>query len=219
MKVHRDIEQGAPEWLALRAGWVTASCFGDILAEGQGKTRAKYLRQIVAERLTGKTSESYRNHHMDRGIEQEPMARMAYEAVTDNVLDRVAFIEHDELRVGCSPDSLVFGRRRGVEVKCVLPDIQVQTIERGGHPPEHKAQIQGSMWITGYEEWDFVSYSPDMPTHLRTYIHTVKRDEPYIQALAVKVVTFLNEVDACITRLNASQQDVAALLKKSLVAA
>lgn len=219
MKIHRDIEQGSPEWLALRAGWTTASCFADVLAKGQGKMRAAYLRRIVAERLTGKPMDTYRNAHMERGQEQEPLARWAYELATDTALERVAFIEHDELRVGCSPDSLVPGMRRGVEIKCVIPTVQVETILGGTYPSEHRAQIQGGMWITGFEEWDFVSYSPDMPQHLRTYIHTVKRDEAYIQALEIEVRTFLNEVESTIKRLNASQQDVEALLRKSLEAA
>lgn len=219
MKVHRDIEQGSPEWFALRAGWTTASRFAEVLAEGQGKTRAKYLRQVVAERLTGKPTETYKNAHMERGQEQEPLARWAYELLSGHTLEQVSFIEHDALRVGCSPDSLVYGKRRGVEIKCVIPTVQIETVDRGGCPPEHKAQIQGGMWITGYEEWDFVSYSPDMPQHLRTFVCTVARDDDYIKALEVKVQTFLNEVDATIRRLNASQQDVAALLAQSLKAA
>jgi hypothetical protein len=64
-------------------------------------------------------------------------------------------------------------------------------------PAEHKAQIQGSMWITEYEEWDFCSYSQDMPAHLRTYIFTVKRDEEYIANLEREVRAFLPKRTRC----------------------
>lgn len=216
MRIHADIEQGSVAWHALRAGKATASEFASILAEGEGKMRAKYLRQLIAERLTGRVLDGYKNAHMERGQEQEAIARLAYEAATDDELQRVAFIEHDDLAAGCSPDSLVIGKKRGVEIKCVIPTIQVETILRGTYPPEHRAQIQGGMWLAEYDEWNFVSYSPDMPDHLRIYIYTVKRDETYIKALEIKVRTFLNEVEAAIKRLNAGRQDIEALLVKSI---
>lgn len=202
MKIIEGLVQGTPEWFAVRTGRATASCFADVLAKGEGKTRAKYLRQLIAERLTGKPAEQYRNAHMDRGNEQEPLARMAYELATDNVVRQVAFIEHDSLQAGCSPDGLILGQPKGVEIKSVLPHIQVETIMRGGHPPEHKGQIQGSMWITGYAEWDFCSYSPDFrDERLRTYIVTVQRDDAYIAELEAGVRAFLNDVDAAVGKL------------------
>jgi hypothetical protein len=59
----------------------------------------------------------------------------------------------------------------------VIPTVQLDTILSGGYPPEHKAQVQGSLWITGRKWWDFCSYSPDMPGKLRLYIFRVERDE------------------------------------------
>lgn len=216
MKVHRDVEQGTPEWDALRRGKVTASCFADVLAKGQGKTRAKYLRRVVAEILTGKTVETFRNADTDRGQELEPMARWAYEIATGHTVERVAFIDHDELRAGCSPDGLIVGQKRGVEIKCVIPTVQVDTLDGGGYPSEHKAQIQGSMWITGYEAWDFCSYSPDMPEKLRTYIHTVERDEPYIQMLQNEVGAFLAEADRMRKRIDLVGLGFEEILQRSL---
>lgn len=213
MKIHRDIEQGTDTWFALRSGRATASCFADVLAKGQGKTRSAYLRKVVAERLVGKPLDTYKNAHMERGQEQEPLARLAYEAATDYVLDRIAFIEHDTLLSGCSPDSLIYGKRLGVEIKCVIPTVQVETILAGGYPSEHRAQVQGSLWLTGYEEWDFVSYSPMMPAHLRSYIFTVQRDEEYIKTIDAEVRRFLAEVDTVIASLNGDLTD---LLQKSL---
>lgn len=205
MRIHEDFPQGSEEWFAIRCGKATASEFSSILARGKGLTRATYLRRLVAERLTGKPVETYRNAHMDRGAQQEPLARMAYELATDNMLRQVGFVAHDKLAAGCSPDGLLIDGRRGVEIKCVLPTVQVETVLSGEVPGEHKAQIQGGMWITGYEEWDFCSYSPDMPEHLRTYVVTVKRDEEYIESLEAEVRKFLGEVDATIAKLNVRQ--------------
>jgi hypothetical protein len=58
VKVYTDIEQGTPEWFALRINKATASEFSAVLAKGQGKTRAAYLKRVVAEALTGKPIET-----------------------------------------------------------------------------------------------------------------------------------------------------------------
>lgn len=216
MIVVPDLEQGSPEWFAARAGRATSSCFSDVMAKGKGKTRASYLRKVIAERLTGKVAEGFRNRDTDRGQEQEPLACLAYEAHTDELLERVGFIQHDTLMAGCSPDRLVSGKRKGVEVKCVLPHIQIETVLSGGYPSEHRAQVQGGMWITGFDEWDFVSYSPEMPRHRRLYVHTVKRDDVYIKTIDAEVNLFLQEVDRLVDFLLGKEQDIEALLRQSI---
>lgn len=192
--------QHSDEWFQARCGRVTASCFADVMAKGQGKTRTKYLRRIVAERLTGKPMETYTNGHMERGTEQEPFARMSYEAITGAIVQEVGFVAHPSLMAGCSPDGLI-GDDGGAEIKSVIPTVQLETILNGGYPSEHKAQIQGSLWITGRKWWDFCSYSPDMPEHLRTYIFRVERDEDYIKTVEEEVIGFLIDVGTIIKQL------------------
>jgi hypothetical protein len=190
-----ELIQGTPEWRQARCGCATASEFGAVLAKGQGKTRANYLRRIVAEILTGKPCETYNGPHLQRGQAQEPGGRMRYEAATGNFVEEVGFIKHADLRAGCSPDGLV-DDDGGCEIKSVIPAVQVETILAGTYPSEHKPQVQGNLWITGRTWWDFVSYSPDMPTkETRLYIHRVYRDEPYIETLEAEVRRFLNDVD------------------------
>lgn len=194
------MEQGSDLWFQERLGHATASCFADVLAKGEGIVRKKYLRRLVAERLTGKPLESYSNPHTDRGTEQEPYARLEYEAMSGNFVQEVGFIKHLDLLAGCSPDGLI-DDNGGVEIKSVIPTVQIETIERGGYPAAHKAQIQGSMWISGRSWWDFVSYSPDMPEPLRVYIFRVERDEQYIETLQQEVIKFLAEVEEMHERL------------------
>jgi hypothetical protein len=193
-------EQGTEEWLLERLGYVSASCFSDVMAKGQGLTRLKYMRRVVAERLTGKPMESYYNRHMERGHEQEPYARMAYEAMTGNIVQESGFIKHPTLMAGCSPDGLI-DEDGGVEIKSVLPTVQIETMERGGYPYEHAAQIHGSLWITGRKWWDFVSYSPDMPECLRVYIYRVEPQIGYISDLEKEVIRFLSEAEEMQRRL------------------
>lgn len=194
------MEQGSQEWIDARVGRVTASCFSDVLAKGKGVTRKKYMRSIVAERLTGKAAEGFSSWDTKRGKEQEPFARMSYEARTGNLVNEVGFIKHPVLLAGASPDGLI-DDDGGAEIKAVIPTVQIETIEHGSYPTTHKAQIQGNLWITGREWWDFVSYSPTMPEPLRTYIYRVHRDEKYITELEKAVIKFLEEVEEMQERL------------------
>ena len=187
-------EQGTEEWLQDRLGYCTASNFAAVLSGGTGVTRKKYLRRIVVERLTQKPLDNYTNPHMERGNEQEPYARMNYEAATGNIVNEVGFIKHESIMVGASPDGLI-EKDGGLEIKSVLPTVQIETIEKGKFPTAHRAQVQGCLWITGRKWWDFVSYSPDLPENLSLYIYRIERDEEYIEKLASGVEVFLNEVD------------------------
>lgn len=194
------LRQGTDEWRDARIGYAGASDFASILAKGQGKMRGAYLRKLVCERLTGKSSVSYSNGHMERGMEQEPYARMAYEARTGRIVQEVGIIRHTSLMASCSPDGLI-DDEGGVEIKSVIPTVHLETIQSGGYPSEHRAQIMGSLWLSGRAFWEFCSYSPDMPKHLQTYICRVARDEEYIANVAAEVEKFLGEVDAAVQSL------------------
>jgi hypothetical protein len=197
-----SLVQGSPEWLQARCGCATASEFSAVLAKGkEGITRRKYLRRLVGERLTGKPAETYSGKHTERGQAQEPFGRMLYEARKRVIVEPVGFIRHrDGLMAGCSPDGLI-GDDGGEEIKCVIPTVQIDTILRGEYPPEHRPQIQGNLWITGRQWWDFVSYCEPMPTDLRLYVFRVHRDEEYIENLASEVANFLCEVDVLEAKL------------------
>lgn len=208
--------QGTEAWAQERCGFVTASCFADVLAKGQGKTRAAYMRRVVAERLTGKPAETFRNGDTYRGQVQEPHSKLAFEAETGEPIINVGFIKHPTLpRIGCSPDGLL-GDDGGIEAKCVIPTVQMDTWEAGGYPSTHRAQIQGNLWITGRKFWNFISFSPDMPAHLRLYVFRVERDEAYIDNLEREVLAFDAEAEKLYTRFMTMGTPLEDLLKKSL---
>ena len=189
-------QQGTAEWLQEKCGYASASEFAAIVAKGDRIGCRKYMRQIVAERLTGKPIENraYGNwqKNLDRGKEQEPLARAAYEEATGNLVEQVGFIKHQMIMAGCSPDGLI-GSDGGCEIKSVIPTKQLDTILAGKCPTEHIPQVQGGMWITERKWWDFCSFSPDLPENLRLYIFRVERDEAYIATLQTEVISFLLE--------------------------
>lgn len=204
------MNQGSPEWLAQRAGHCTASRFKDVLAKiktGESASRRNYRIQLVTERLTGRPCDSYSNTAMEWGTATEPFARAAYEGARTVMVDETGFLLHPEVPyVGASPDGLV-GADGGVEIKCPYQStVHVETLE-GGMPPEHRAQVQGTLWVTGRAWWDFISFDPRMPAHLQLYVERIPRDEDYIATLAAEVTKFLAEVDAMVRRLGVPLED------------
>lgn len=198
------MNQGSPEWLAARAGHCTASRFKDVLAKiktGESASRRNYRIQLVTERLTGRPCDSYTNAAMEWGTATEPFARAAYEGARSLMVDEAGFLAHPSvLWVGGSPDGLI-GKDGGCEIKCPHQStVHVETLE-GGMPTEHRAQVQGILWVTGRAWWDFISFDPRMPEHLQLYIERIERDEAYIATLAAEVERFLGEVEAMAQRL------------------
>lgn len=191
-----NCDQGSPEWFECRAGIPTASRFATVMAKGEGKTRSEYMRKLAGEILTGEQSESYSNAHMERGKEQEDDARRLYAFLTDTDPQITGFIRNGNK--GASPDSLV-GGAGGLEIKSALPHIQIDRLERNRLPPEHKAQVQGNLWIAEREFWDFVSYCPRLPV----LIVRVHRDEGYIAEMSSAIDQFNDELAALVERIRA----------------
>lgn len=197
------IEQRTHAWLMQRVGHVTASRFKAVLAKlkngAPSQARQDYLIEVACERITGMPTQNYVNAAMQWGTEQEPFAREAYVARTGRHVDEVGFVKHPELMVGVSPDGVV--ELEGlIEIKAPNSSTHVYTLTNG-MDPMHMAQIQGQLWVTGYDWCDFVSFDPRMPAGLELYIQRVPRDADYISRLDAEVRQFLVEVDAMVTTL------------------
>lgn len=191
--------QSSPEWFACRAGLPTASEFSTIMAKGKdgGRsiTRDKYMRQLAGEIITGEPApEGYSNGFMERGKALEDEGRTLYAFMRDADPEIVGFIRNGQK--GASPDSLV-GATGGLEIKTAIPAVQIERLERNALPPEHKAQVQGSLWVAEREWWDFVSYCPKMPP----LILRLRRDEDYIKQMADAVERFSDELDELVERI------------------
>lgn len=187
-------EQNSEEWVRARLGIPTASEFKSILAKGEGKMRRTYLHKLAGERLTGEPADSYSNAHMERGHAMEDEARRLYAFMADVEPQRVGFVRNGN--VGCSPDSLI-GDDGVLEIKTRLPHLQIELLVADRVPPEHRAQIQGQLWVTGRAWCDFVSHWPKLPL----FSKRVERDEAYIATLADEVGQFCQELDALTERM------------------
>lgn len=193
-----DVEQGSDEWLELRLGKATASRFADILAtigKGEAAARRNYRAALVVERLMGTIGDRYANQFMDYGHETEPLARLTYSLKTGLEVKEAGFFQHDELEAGASPDGLVVGHPGGIEIKCRQIGNHILALKNDEMPLEYMAQVQGNMWLTECEWWDFVSFAPELPENAQIFIQRIYRDDSYITRLKNQVKLFLDEVD------------------------
>lgn len=195
VEIFEEVEQGSEEWFNLRLGVPTASCFSLIMADGRdgeaSKARARYQRMLAGEILTGRAAEGkIITAAMQRGREMEPEARQHYLDRHFVDLRQVGFIRRrlpSGRYAGCSPDALI-GTRKALEIKTMAPDLMIERLEKGaGMPPEHKAQVQGTMWVGDLEEVDLLLFYSGMPVAPK---FTCQRDEHYIRELANAVEIF-----------------------------
>jgi hypothetical protein len=198
-----NCEQNSSEWFEARRGIPTASQFATVMAKGEGKTRRTYMMKLAGEIITGEPMESFSNVHTDRGHELEPEARDLYAFQTGAQLERVGFIRNG--RSGASPDSLI-STNGGAEIKTKLPHLLGELILKDEFPPEHKAQVQGTLWISKREWWDIAVYWKNMPL----FVKRAFRDEPYIQKIATEVERFNAELDEVVSQIRRRGEVIAA---------
>ena len=200
MQIIRDIDQGTDEWLELRLGVVTASKFKDVLSGGKGITRLSYMRQLAAEALTGAPVDLFKSSAMEWGNETEPQAKAMYQLHTFNTVEEVAFIKHDSINVGVSPDGLICDNGL-IEIKCPNTTTQIDTFLRGKMPTGHIPQVQGQLWVSEREWCDFVSFDPRINGKSSFCMTRIERDDKYIKDLETKVKQFNEELSEMIDKL------------------
>ena len=213
------IDQRSEEWFAERAGKITASRMHDVMLprdrepfksgprKGQPKPPPRaltdYAHQLAAERLTNRPRKQIKAAALQWGQDIEPAAVAAYQAETGSIVTLCGFVQHPAHDfIGASPDFLVDADGGGEVKSPESSEVHLETL-LVGLPPEHIEQIQGGLWVTGRQWWDFVSYHPDFPADLRLYVQRVPRDEAFIARLE----------SACL-QLEADVQDILSQLQK-----
>lgn len=198
------MNQGSPEWLQARCGLVTASRVADVLAQiksGEAASRRDYRAQLVAERISGRPTESFTNAAMQWGTDNEPIARASYELERDISVDQVGIVIHPEIVLaGASPDGLV-GDDGLVEIKCPNTATHIEYALSGKPPAKYQPQMLWQMACTGRKWCDFVSFDPRMPEGMRLFIVRFDRDQERIDYMKTQIIAFLGEVENEINKL------------------
>ncbi|MDW2775220.1 lambda exonuclease family protein [Pseudomonas sp. BEA3.1] len=194
------MEQRSAEWFAARLGCVTASRVKDVMASGRGgapsATRKNYMMELLCERLTGQSggADLSRNAAVQRGVELEPFACMAYEADKGLMVVETGLVMHPTISgFGASPDGLV-GDDGVLEIKCPNTATHIATMQSERHDPQYEWQMLAQMACTGRAWADFVSYDDRLPEPLQYVCHRFERDFKRIREMESEIKAFLEEL-------------------------
>lgn len=158
---HFEIDQGTPEWDAIRAGRWSASRAATIMGGLDTQGLKDYVMDIAWGRVYGPIEHgSWKSAAMERGNNLEESTREAYAFKTDNVIETCGFVEHATIPwVGWSPDGLV-GRKHGIEAKNPLHKAYMQCKRTGLIPAEYRWQVRWGMWVGQLDVMDFLCDHP-----------------------------------------------------------
>ena len=199
-----EVEQRSDAWFSARLGKVTASRVADVIAKtksGYSASRDNYMAQLICERLTGQQGESFTNAAMTWGTETEPLARSAFEAYADVMVEEVGFVPHPRIRdSGASPDGLV-GAEGMLEIKCPNTATHIQTLLDRKVPEKYITQMMWQMACADRPWCDFVSFDPRLAERHQLFIKRINYDPEMVNLLENSVIQFLGDVDLKIQQL------------------
>jgi hypothetical protein len=155
-----------------------------------GEGVQSYICRKLAERWLGRPLATYGSGAMEQGNLKEPEGIGMYAAVHGLIVQKVGFVTSADGKIGCSPDGMI-GREVGLEAKSPLAETHLSYLLEGELPKEYAAQVQGSMLVTGFTSWVFLSYCRGLPP----FELTVKRDPKAMAALTEALKDLTDRLD------------------------
>jgi putative phage-type endonuclease len=193
-----DIEQGSQEWLALRWGKITGTSMKDAI--GTPTVQKSLTYKIVAERMTEPQSTELNSPAVLRGIELEPMARLATIQATGIEFEETGMLLSETIDgVGFSPDGIherdgvVVG---GLEIKCPGSNKHVEYMAENTIPKAYAAQVMTPFLLSDeVESWHFVSYDDRNYERPIFILKVTREDFPKIEEDREKLLAFIARVN------------------------
>jgi hypothetical protein len=182
-----------------KQSYISASMAKDVMTNGRGKDNPFGATFVTRAKAIGASRVGYDvstdlsgNFDIERGLEFEWEAIETYKEVKlAQVHGEQKWIQREDIRAGCTPDGLV-GDVGMIEVKCPRPHNHLANLLDNEQLAQYLPQMQFSLWVTGRQWCDFISYDSTAPDGLKLHVHRVERDEAYIDSLAMRTA----EMDA-----------------------
>jgi exodeoxyribonuclease (lambda-induced) len=178
----------------------------DRLKNGSPGSKAlTYAMDTAREREGGQPLAQGQNTAMRIGQDQEPIARMKYEAFTGELVEEVGFAHTHDGRFGCSLDGSI-APNGAVEIKTLVGSTSLFKALVDGDISEYRDQCLMAMWLLTLDWVDVVLWAPDLDL-LR--VVRVNRDEEEIAAFEADMLAF----DKLVESYRAKLRGVMAVLR------
>jgi hypothetical protein len=186
MMIIKECPQLSEEWFKTKLGVPSASNFHKIVTpKGDPSTQAaSYMDELMCEIGFGGKVKTFQSSIMARGVELEKEARDLFGLIHNIQVKQTGVIFEDRLRYCCSPDGLL--EDAGLEIKCPIERVHNKYLSERKLPANYVQQVQGSMLITGFNNWWFMSYHPEQPP----LVLKIERDEEFIARLTTELDKF-----------------------------
>jgi hypothetical protein len=191
-----DIDQNTDIWLLSRSGKLTGSAAAKVMAnygKAFGEPAKKLAVDIAVEQITGKPiSSDYSNSHMERGHEEEPIARMLYESEYFCDVTNGGFYDNGD--TGCSPDGICGDGL--IEIKSAIPSIHYARIKRNSFDPAYKWQLLFNLKESGKNWIDFISFCSTFTDNKKLFVHRVNAVDYQneFEMMKTRIAEFMAEV-------------------------
>lgn len=204
-----NVDQTSEEWFISKIGVVSASKAHYLLMGRKTLGRVSYMNELIAGIATGLIPEEIKAKPLQWGRDYEEDAREAYSACEFEEIEEEAFIYQDvNMRAGISPDGLIAGKDKGLELKCPWSSaVWIAFAINGDIKKEEIAQVQFSLMITGFKSWAFAKYDPRNVNCKKLHYVEIFRDEEMISKLRKGLAEFIEDMDIALEKLGLSFGD------------
>ncbi len=201
------VEQGSDEWLDLRRTRITCSRLADVMAGKKTKRYTRYLEEKSKE-LCGHKGVEETPEWAEHGKKNEGRAMAAYEHHFGVEVEHNIFLISNKYDwLSCSPDLFHLPEfDEGGEIKCreLFKNYKKERQWCADHdglntacPACNRHQVQGAMWITGFDRWGFINYyiGSDLEGGQTQKIHRVwiPRNQTLIDQMEARCLEFMTE--------------------------
>ena len=159
-----------------------------------------YCDELAFERISGQPyGDTYQTHAMRRGSEEEMWARARYEELYNVEIVETGVAVTEDGRFGYSTDGQVRGQRGGIEIKTPASTAKLRELVRSLDLSEYEHQVQGGMWIRGWEWVDNIIWMPQLKNvRNEILVKRVYRDDNFIDDMVEKLLAFDARVEEAI---------------------
>jgi putative phage-type endonuclease len=172
-----DMEQGSPEWHALRKTKITATDASVIMRASHWKTRI----QLYHEKLSNDPPFPP-NERMQRGIDLEPIARELFNLKTTWYMEPTVLVK-DWMMASLDGRDALSGAI--LEIKCPAEKDHVIALYDNKVPDHYYPQLQHQIYVSGVMMAYYFSFDG-----MDGVIVEVKRDNDYIEKMLIEEKKF-----------------------------